>query len=453
MATCQTKTVAYQPEHLIARCPNWYYADFEQRAFQLSYAFQSRQINSIAFWFSDSAKLLCALLAAWHANVRVLFVPNLTQESVVWANSHCDCWLTDQELDEAEIGANVERFDYFALEENGVKGRGDLLDFNPHCEFWLKTSGSSGKPKTIKKTAEQLWKNGVVCRKDFAFPQGNDVTVICTVSIQHLYGLICQIMLAFQSGWVLERKQQFFPEDIVAICKQSAKNVLISSPTMLASVDWQRLNFHRLIGITSAGGVLSPDVADNIQQHLGFAVTDFYGTTEAGAIAVRKGKNVWQAMTGAIIGTDERSALWIEADWLEGREQSEDVISRQDNGFIMLGRADRIIKLGDKRTSLSEIEQTLAKHCWIKDNYVGKHPIKQQRLAAWVALSEQGKLALQQQGRKGVIEALKQHLSQSQDKTALPRFWRFSEKLPRNSQSKISRIEFEQQFLADEHCY
>lgn len=450
MANFPAKTTAYEPYHLIARCPDWRYADFEQRAFQLSYAFKSQQIRSIAFWFSDSAKLLCALLAAWHANVRVLFVPNLTSESITWANTHCDFWFTDQALESQQIMAEIKQFDDFAL-NSIVASDESLLEFHPQCEFWLKTSGSTGTPKTIKKTAEQLWKNGVVCGHDFTFPQGNEVTAICTVSIQHLYGLICQIMLAFQSGWVLERKQQFFPEDIAAICKHSARNILISSPTMLASIDWQRLDFHNLVGITSAGGMLPSEVANRIQQHLGFAVTDFYGTTEAGAIATRQGGNVWQPMKGATVGVDERYALWIEAPWFEGREQSEDIIEWQNNGFVMLGRADRIIKLGDKRTSLVQIEQALATHDWVADNYIGKHPVKQQRLAAWVALSAQGAEALGEFGRKSVIETFRNHLAQTQEKTALPRFWRFSEKLPRNSQSKISRLEFEQQFLTDEN--
>lgn len=435
---------AYSPSDLIARFPDWHYADFEQRAFQLSAAFQQQQIQSVALWFSDCAKLTCTMLAAWHSGVRLLFVPNLTIESIEWANQYADFWLSDQAISNHTI-KSLHLFDDFAQDVT-VKSSRPLLAFKPNSEMWLKTSGSSGTPKTIVKTARQLWLNGLVCGKDFAFPAGNHITAICTVSIQHLYGLICQIMMPFQLGWQMARKQQFFPEDVQLLSKQSAQSVLISSPTMLASIDWQRLSFPNLKGVVSAGGMLSPALDSEVAQHLGFPITDFYGTTEAGAIAYRRGVPLWQPMTGANIGVDERSALWIEADWLESREQSEDIIEWHGKQFAMLGRADRIIKLGDKRTSLLQLEQALAKHPWVVDNYIAKHPIKQQRLAAWVALNEQGLSILALQGRKAVIAELRTYLAQAEDKTALPRFWRFTDILPRNSQSKISKMIFEQQF-------
>lgn len=444
---------AYAPSDLIAQAPDWHYADFEKRAFQLSAAFQQQNIRSVALWFSDCAKLTCTMLSAWQVGVRLLFVPNLTAESVAWANKNADLWLSDCDIPTSVAVKNVQSFDDFAQDLNVTCHR-HLGDFQPDSELWLKTSGSTGQPKTIIKTAEQLWQNGAVCASDFAFPQGNHITAICTVSIQHLYGLICQIMMPFQLGWKLSRKQQFFPEDVALLCQKNhqagEQSVLISSPTMLGSIDWQRLNFPNVLGVVSAGGVLSADIAEQVANALAVEVTDFYGTTEAGAIAHRRGNALWQPMSEANIGTDERSALWIEAPWIVGREQSEDVIEWHGSAFAMLGRADRIIKLGDKRTSLLQLEQMLNRHPWVADSYLGKHPIKNQRLAAWVALNSKGLAELVERGRKAIAADLKAHLAQTEEKTALPRFWRFTEKLPRNTQSKISKTLFEQEFLNDE---
>ncbi|PJG85409.1 AMP-binding protein [Conservatibacter flavescens] len=430
--------LGYLATDYVAQNPSWTYPDFKLRVWQIAHQLRSQNVNTVALWFEDGAKLACTLLACWHANVRTLCLPNLTQESVQWAEQYADLWLTDKsiEIEQAVV------FDQFATEVQNVDQNRPLRAFYPHTELWLKTSGSTGKPKTIVKTAQQLWRNAEVCASVFGFPAGNDVSAVCTVSIQHLYGLICQIMLPLVLGWQIERKQQFFPENVAQACGSAKKSVLISSPTMLASIQWQRLAFPSLVGIVSAGGLLADQLSKAIQQQIGFAVTDFYGSTEAGAIAYRQGSTLWQSMPTAKIGVDERSALWIEADWLAGREQSEDVIALYATGFEILGRTDRMIKLGDKRLSLAGIEQSLRLNSLVSDCYIGQHPEKQ-RLACWLALNENGIEMFREQGRKAVIEALKAFLAQTQEKIGIPRFWRFTDTLPRNSQSKISYLAFE----------
>ena len=84
---------------LIAQHPNWHYADFECRAFQISAELQQRQLRSVTVWLEDGATLACLLLGAWHANVRVLFPPNFTEDSIQWANEHSELWLTDRDIE------------------------------------------------------------------------------------------------------------------------------------------------------------------------------------------------------------------------------------------------------------------------------------------------------------------------------------------------------------------
>ena len=73
----------YLPTSLIAQHPNWHYADFECRAFQISAELQQRQLRSVTVWLEDGATLACLLLGAWHANVRVLFPPNFTGQMII----------------------------------------------------------------------------------------------------------------------------------------------------------------------------------------------------------------------------------------------------------------------------------------------------------------------------------------------------------------------------------
>ena len=100
----------YLPTSLIAQHPNWHYADFECRAFQISAELQQRQLRAITVWIEDGAILACLLLGAWHANVRVHFPPNFTEESIQWANEHSELWLTDRDIELEKCEQISQRF-------------------------------------------------------------------------------------------------------------------------------------------------------------------------------------------------------------------------------------------------------------------------------------------------------------------------------------------------------
>lgn len=430
----------YRPSDIIAHFPTWTYADFERRAWQICHKLQQDNIKSVAVWLEDGAHLACTLLAAWQAKVRVLFLPNFTEESVQWANENADLWISDSPLEQP----NTVLFSEFALDSDIEKQPENrpLFEFSNQTELWLKASGSSGEAKTIIKTAEQMWLSAQVLADKLPFVADNKISVVSTVSIQHIYGLTVHIMMSLVQGWIIGRKQLFFPECVAGESHKSDKTLLISSPAMLTRMDWQHINLPKVVGIISSGGALAEDVSDQIRTCLNQPVIEIYGSTETGPIAVRQDTGLWRTLPYSQVGTDERGALWLEAKWATDRQQTADAVEIYPQGFALLGRIDRIVKIGDKRTSLVSVEQNLVKHNWINDCYIAQHP-QLQRLVAWAELSAQGIEIYKTQGRKYVVAQLKQHLAHTQDRTALPRFWRFTDKLPRNSQSKISRSDFE----------
>lgn len=155
----------YLPTSLIAQHPNWHYADFECRAFQISAELQQRQLRAITVWIEDGAILACLLLGAWHANVRVHFPPNFTEESIQWANEHSELWLTDRDI-ELEKCEQISQFGITQDWQKVAKNQ-PLFNFNNQTEIWLKTSGSTGEAKTIIKTAKQMWLGGEVLANKF----------------------------------------------------------------------------------------------------------------------------------------------------------------------------------------------------------------------------------------------------------------------------------------------
>lgn len=430
--------LSYTDNALISCNPNWTYRDFCQRVAQIAAEFQLRKINAVSIWFNDSASLTCVLLAAWEANVTVLFPPNLTTESLLWAKANSQLWLTDNEV----VAENVEQFSSFGI-LNQISTKKPQFSPTNQTELWLKTSGSTGEAKTIVKTAEQMWRGGNVLAKTVPFEDGNHITSLATVSSQHIYGLTVHIMMSLQKGWCIGRHQLFSPQCLIENTQKN-NTVVVSSPAMLGNIDWtQTILPKNVSGFISSGGVLPESIAEEIRQQS--VVSEIYGSTETGPIAIRSDNSLWQRLPDSLLGCNKNDELWIEAGWLSQREQTADVVEFSSAGFRLLGRADRIVKLADKRISLAAIENILLQTEWVEDCYLARHHEKS-RLAAWIGLTEKGIELFREQGRRALISQLRRHLINNVELPAIPRFWRFTDKLPRNSQSKISKVEFHQIF-------
>lgn len=432
----------YLEHHFIAQSPAWAFRDFEYRAKQIAAELTQRKIRSISLWMEDGAQLACVLLGAWFVGVRTLFPANDTPESLAWANENADLWITDR-TDFHQ--PNSVLFSEFGLQIEWQKDwqNRPLFDVHNQTEIWLKTSGSTGEAKTIVKTARQLWLGACALAEALPFNDSNDIHTISTVSIQHVYGLTVHIMMSLVKGWQIGRIQQFYPECIMREAEQVHRAIIVSSPAMLSSIDWQKMPISsRIEGIISSGGALPATLSDEIRSRVQHPLVEIYGSTETGPIAIRQDSGLWRILPNSRLGSDAQGALWIEADWLARREQTADVVEFEAKGFRLLGRADRIVKIADKRIALVGVEQVLMQHLWVEDCYIAQHPQKS-RLVAWVGLTAQGIEQFREKGRRALIHQLKQALEQTQEKAAVPRFWRFTDKLPRNSQSKINKAEFE----------
>ena len=423
----------------IALDPVWSRQDFAYRSNQISQQFEQDGIKSIGLWFEDAANFACVLLACFNANVRVLLPPNILQENQQWIAENADLLLTD------------ENFASFGISQKQPKNR-PLFERNNQTEVWLKTSGSSGEAKIIVKTAEQLWLEAETVTQILPFSSEEDVYLTGSVSVQHFYGLTYRVMLPLYRCWVIGRLQHDFPEKLIVDSQRPHKTVWISSPTLLIhlGINHPKLDKFNLIGVVTSGGVLDESEAQNISQLLNAPLIEGYGSTETGVIATKQNSKYWKVVPQAEIGVNDQGALWIKSNRVPHLEQTADAVEFYEQGFILLGRIDRIVKLGDKRVSLARIELDLNKNQLVTDSYIGLHP-NYQRPLTWVQLSQEGIDLFKSKGRKAIIQLLRQHLLTMHEKFALPRYWRFSTKLPRNSQSKISRADFEQVCLAIEN--
>lgn len=308
------------------------------------------------------------------------------------------------------------------------------------------TSGSSGDACAIPKRLVQLARE-VDALEDTFGPQLGDARVHATVSHQHIYGLLFRVLWPLAAGREICARRVLFHEDMFAAL-QREPGILVSSPAHLKrlpdGLDWAALR-GCVQAVFSSGGALPMDAARDALTRLGTAPIEIYGSSETGGIA-------WRQHGGA---ADPSAGIWTalpQVRWrvMDDRLQvcsphlpdsawhaTEDRAQAVDCGFELLGRADRIVKIEERRVSLSALERGLRETGWLQDARVLALDGARSMLGAVAVPTASGADLLLRAGKTGFCRALRQALSAAHDPVVLPRRWRFVEVLPVNLQGKV----------------
>ncbi len=118
----------------------------------------------------------------------------------------------------------------------------------------------------------------------------------------------------------------------------------------------------------------------------------------------------------------------------------DDQISLLDNGrFILRGRLDRVVKIEEKRLSLTEMEQRLMAMPCVAEAFSLMLTRRRDIVGAVIVLTEEGLHSLQTKGRKPLIKQFREALYQYFDAVVLPRKWLFLERMPLTTEGKIEQ--------------
>jgi len=117
---------------------------------------------------------------------------------------------------------------------------------------------------------------------------------------------------------------------------------------------------------------------------------------------------------------------------------------RPEGGLVLLGRADSVVKIEEKRVSLVEIEARLRESPLVADAHaLALESAGRQIIGAIVLPSREGRELLASAGaaggRRALSEALRAALGRYFAAVLLPRKWRFVEAMPVNEQGKIRK--------------
>ena len=370
--------------------------------------------------------LLCAVL--WSGCTPVLFPGRGAQFEVLQASY--DAVLIDaaDALNTYPKTVLIVKSDAEPLSLEGLKA--------PHANhpIQLFTSGSSGTPKCIEKTVGLMDREADVTTR--LFRSVTEGTVIqSTVDPRHLYGLTFNVWFAMSAGRPMATTRRVYQEQLLTLPTPVA---LITTPTFMRMLETS-LAAPTLPFVLSAGGPLSAEAKATLKAWSPSTIYEIYGSTETGVVASRAHKDSEETPDWTLIDEgvlNETTEGWVLSSPLltNGVLTLDDRLTMTgERTFRLLGRRDRVVKIGEVRLSLTEVERVVERRLGL---VIRALPIEQgERTVIGAVVNE--KLSSQWQGalpdRRAVTKALYGVL----DLLARPRLWRSVEDWPINAQGKV----------------
>ena len=117
-----------------------------------------------------------------------------------------------------------------------------------------------------------------------------------------------------------------------------------------------------------------------------------------------------------------------------------------DGKFILKGRADSIVKIEEKRISVTEVETRLLESGLVQDCCVVPMSDRRQYLAAAVVINDKGNQKFATTEKYLINRFFHDYLLQYFENVVLPKKWRFLDKLPMDIQGKKKKAEIQKLF-------
>jgi acyl-coenzyme A synthetase/AMP-(fatty) acid ligase len=323
------------------------------------------------------------------------------------------------------------------------------LTNSPSCQLELFTSGSSGEPKKITKTLENLEAELIALEKNWG-KTVNDAVFFSTVTHLHIYGLLFRLLWPLTTGRPFFNKSYLFPDDLLKAMIKFSAAILISSPAHLKRIPQMTSTAtfcQKIKLIVSSGGPLAFETSNIYTTETRLTPLEVFGSTETGGIAWRQQTAIntpWQTFDSIQIKQDQetgtlslKSPFIPDPDWYHTSDLIELISS---NTFLLKGRADRIVKIEEKRIGLAHLETKIIETGIIEDAYVtvltDDSANGRISLGCLIALNAQGLELFLTTSWKNIIETLRKKLGLFFDDILIPRQWRIVSEIPLNLQGK-----------------
>lgn len=413
------------------------WGDFTAAVAAASARLAARPESRWALFHADSYRFAIGLFALLHAGKQV-WLPGNNQPG------------TEAELAAAGV-ALLGEFAATALDLDAAAGgpAGALAPLDAGApSLVLMTSGSTGQPKRVIKNLAQL-EAEIRCQEQCWGELLADTAVFATVSHQHIYGLLFRLLWPLCCGRPFAADTFLYPEPLfAAMAALGAPTALIASPAFLKRLPTDFEPAARPALVCCSGGPLPAEAAAFWAQALGESPLEILGSTETGGVATRRQSSDalgWTPLPGVEVRLDADGVLAVRSpfigadDLVDGWYRLGDRARlRSDGGFELLGRADQIVKIEEKRVALNEMAALLQSHPLVAEARLVPLPGERLQLGAVVELTKAGAVELQAGGKRALNEILRAHLLRHYERVVLPRKWRYPTRLPADSQGKTT---------------
>lgn len=301
------------------------------------------------------------------------------------------------------------------------------------------TSGSTGHAKAVpQRMTEFEADNAFIISK-----WGEEFTkraLVSTVSAHHIYGFLFTISLPFALGVPFRRKRVEYPEELERLTDKPY--IMIAVPAFLKrtveSEDGLQMSSPFIF---TSGGAVPFEVAEKTEKIIGSWPLEVYGSTETSGIAWRLSKYgmEWTPFDNAKVWKGEDGCLIIVSPYIKNPNgfATSDLVEMLDDGrFRLLGRSDSIVKIEEKRISLTEVEERLLQTGLVSDAKVIAMEDRRQYLAAVVVLNEAGRKKAEGKRRLEMNKCLHDALMSSLENVVIPKRWRYVDAIPCDIQGK-----------------
>lgn len=433
--------------------------DFAEQVEGLSVLLRARKGRDWLLDCTDSFACAVGLYAVARAEGVAWLAPNRQPGTLRELAAGCDGILRDGDGDGVETDEGVP-----VLEPLGHRASPVRAPLDPSATVLrLFTSGTTGQAKDVPKAWSHLDEVRELERR-FGEQLPRDARVFATAPHQHLYGLLFRVLWPLAAGRPFQAESLLHVEELLPRMAEYDPVVLAATPVHLRRL-CQREGLAELRGrvraVFSSGGPLPAEVAAEVERALGDAPIEVFGSTETGGVAVRQQAGdaeapvAWSPIGGVRVRRDEPGGgLRVTSPYVSvgaGDDtgplefaMGDRITLTEGGGFHVVGRADRIVKIGEKRLSLPDMESRLREHAYVSEAaLVDVDKGTDTRVAAVIVPTAEGRAADQASGRRSLVAALGEHLAPHWDRVLLPKVWRLVDALPRDERGKLPRAALE----------
>jgi len=229
----------------------------------------------------------------------------------------------------------------------------------------LHTSGSTGDPQPQPKTLRQLATGALLLGARLAdqIDGGLDVVdrIVCSVPAQHMFGLECSVMLPLVHGTPVLERRPLLPGDVAAAFAHLRRGAWIATPMHLRSLVQSGEALPACAFAIVSTMPLGHALAAKSEQLLAAPVLEIYGSTETGALAMRRSarETRWWPLDGVSLEPAAAATLGRGAHFASPVHLLDEIVVEANGSFTLLGRQADLVKIAGRRASLAGLNLLL----------------------------------------------------------------------------------------------